>query len=133
MLFPPGAPVGVPILPTTESLVSTRIAQHVSERLTAFGQTVGLAAADALWVGVTCLRFADPEEHDAARKILDHPAILIAVIEVDPMEILQPGLCFDFCDIAAVTARKDPSAEGFPPVESVVCRLPGPAGHVLTD
>jgi cyanophycin synthetase len=99
--------------------------------MTEAGRSVGLAAADGLFVNTTYLRFADPSELAAARKILNHPAVDFAVIEVDPAEILERGLCFDYCDVAVVMELSDLAPPGFPPPETVVCRLVASRGVVF--
>ncbi len=131
MLFPPGSPVRVPIVAVTRSSISTAIVHQVAKELTDAGHSVGLAAADALFVAGTHLRFNDPSEPWAARKILNHPDVEIAVIEVDPDDIHERGLPFQYCDVALVTAESDGAPAGFPPPESVVCRLVGASGHIV--
>jgi cyanophycin synthetase len=131
MLFPPGKPVRVPIVAITKSAISTELAHAVALGMTEAGRSVGLAAADGLFVNTTYLRFADPSELAAARKILNHPAVDFAVIEADPAEILERGLCFDYCDVAVVMELSGLAPPGFPPPETVVCRLVASRGAVF--
>lgn len=131
MLFPPGTPVRVPIIAITKSSISTELSHRIATDLMATGHEVGLAAGDGLFVNRTHLRFNDPAELWSARKILYHPAVEIAVIEVDPAEILERGLAFEYCDVAIITTD---SAEPFPgsgPPEAVLCRLVGAEGTVV--
>jgi cyanophycin synthetase len=132
MLFPPGQPVRVPIVAVTGTGDRTSLVHEIAGIMSAAGYSVGLAAADGLFVNGTHLRGVDPGA-GAARKVLNNPAVELAVIEVDPLEIREGGLCFDYCDVAVVLAASEGAPEGFAPPEAVVCRIVALGGTVVLD
>jgi cyanophycin synthetase len=132
MLFPPGRPVRVPIVAVTGAGDRTSLVHEIAGIMSAAGFSVGVAAADELFVNGTHLRGVDPGA-GAARKILNHPAVELAVIEVDPFDILEYGLCFDYCDVAVVLSASEGAPEGIALPEAVVCRIVAPGGTVVLD
>jgi cyanophycin synthetase len=132
MLFPPGRPVRVPIVAVTGAGDRTSLVHDIAGIMTAAGYAVGLAAGDGLFVDGTHLRGVEPGM-GAARKVLNNPAVELAVIEVDPLDILQHGLGFNYCDVTVVLAASEGAPEGFAPPEAVVCRIVAPGGTVVLD
>jgi cyanophycin synthetase len=123
MLFPPGVPVRVPIVAVTGQGDHAGLCERLAERVAAEGLGVGLATSRTLTVGGTRLLQGDDSCFARAGTILNNPATEVAVVEVDPQEIVDRGLAFDYCDVAVVL---DPSGLLTPygtPVESVLTAL----------
>ena len=130
LLFPPGQPVRVPIVAVCGGSEAAEVVASSSCMLAAAGKTVGMVAdrrlsAAGLFLG------SMPSNHRAATMALNHPSIDIAVLEIDPDEIVAQGLAFEMCDVAVVMSLSGAAPDGLPEAESVVCRVVTPEGAIV--
>jgi cyanophycin synthetase len=98
MLFPPGETGRVPLV-----AVAGPGAADVAARLAATGRTVGLASVGGTFVAGRHLG-DDGARRSAARRVLGHPRVEAAVIEVTAAGVAAEGLPFDRCEVAVLPA-----------------------------
>ncbi len=102
MLFPPGTPARIPIAAITGTNGKTTTARMVAHILKMSGRHVGLTTSDGIYVdGEQNLR-GDMTGPWSARLILRDPTVDAAVLETALNSIVEEGLGFDQCDVAAV-------------------------------
>lgn len=131
-LFPPEAPVRVPLVAVTGNRATAATCQLTGRILAAAGYSTGMALDGGLYLGETRLGGMDGHGVDGKRRILLNPAVAMAVLEVPPDEIAAQGLAFQRCDVAVITGLSGASPGGLPPAESVVCRSVTPDGAIVT-
>src|SRR5690606_2965562 len=99
--------------------------------LTALGPVTGVAVGDELLLGDRGLVGIDGAGARGKRRILLHPMVEMAVLEIRPDEIVAEGLAFERCDVAVVTSLSGMAPAGLPEAESVICRVVTPEGVLV--
>ncbi|HEX8243238.1 MAG TPA: cyanophycin synthetase, partial [Longimicrobium sp.] len=102
MLYPPGAPVTIPVLAVTGTngkTTTTRLIAHLFRRT---GAGVGYTTTDGIYFGDDLLMEGDFTGPFAAGVVLSHPQVDVAVIETARGGILRSGLGYDACDVGVV-------------------------------
>ncbi|HEY0972493.1 MAG TPA: cyanophycin synthetase [Gemmatimonadales bacterium] len=102
LLFPPGAPVRVPVVAVTGTngkTTTTRLVAHLMRR---GGQAVGYTTTDGVYFEDRLLTPGDMTGPVAAAQVLANPLVDAAVLEVARGGILRAGLGFDECDVGVV-------------------------------
>ncbi|MCA9859217.1 MAG: acetate--CoA ligase family protein [Thermomicrobiales bacterium] len=130
-LFPPGAPVRVPLVAVTGERDTTDVACLIGGMLTTAGHATGIALRDGLFLGKTRLSGIDGAGVAGKRRVLLNPTVEMAVLEIPPDEIVAEGLAFEQCDVAVVTSLSGAAPEVLGPAEAVVCRTLAPGGVVI--
>lgn len=130
-LFPMEAPVRVPLVAVTGGSETSVMARSIGRLLTAAGHVTGVALGDELFLGDRKLSGIDGAGARGKRRILLHPMVEMAVLEIRPDEIVSEGLAFDRCDVAVVTSLSRAAPAGLPEAESVVCRVVTPEGALV--
>lgn len=132
MLFPPGAPVRVPVVVVVGDDVD-ELSGEIARRLAGFGTMVGLATPERLQVGEVELvreRTLDPS---GARTVLANPATEVAVVAVSGREIVERGLPFGVCDAVVVAELSGLLTPAGQPAERVVINLIEDGGAVIVE
>lgn len=130
-LFPPGAPVRVPLVAVTGGSGTGAVTRAIGRLLTALGLVTGVAVGDELLLGDRSLVGIDGAGARGKRRILLHPMVEMAVLEIRPDEIVAEGLAFERCDVAVVTSLSGMAPAGLPEAESVICRVVTPEGVLV--
>ena len=101
-LYPPGAPVTIPLIAITGTngkTTTTRLIAHLFRRA---GAEVGYTTTDGIYFGDDLLMEGDFTGPFAAGVVLSHPQVDVAVIETARGGILRGGLGYEQCDVGVV-------------------------------
>jgi cyanophycin synthetase len=141
MLYPPGAPVTIPVLAVTgtDAKATTRLLAHLFR---ATGRKVGDATTDGVRFQDLLLLEGDLPGPHAANVVLSHPEVEVAVLETEREGILRSGLAFDECDVGVVLdVAAGPHDKGsqhgvdavaqLAEVQAVVASVVKPTGHAV--
>lgn len=117
---------------TTTARLLARIAKHA-------GHVAGNTSTDGMSVGEQLLEAGDWTGPGAARTVLRHPEVDLAVLEVARGGILRRGLAVDRCDAAVITNISDDHLGdhgvhdllAMARVKAVVARVVAPGGRVV--
>ncbi|MBV8063029.1 MAG: hypothetical protein JOY51_05500, partial [Nevskia sp.] len=101
-LFPPGAPVRVPIVAITGTNGKTTTTLLVSHILRHSGLNVGTATTEGIFINRRKIQAGDCTGYWSARTILSEPQVEFAVLETARGGLFKRGLAFSECDFAAV-------------------------------
>ncbi|MBX3068884.1 MAG: hypothetical protein KF883_00150 [Thermomicrobiales bacterium] len=129
MLFPPGAPVRVPIVAAIGHDAGA-MCEAIARTLGQTGRCVGLATDARLAVGGMELKGVKRSGAAGIRTILNNPAVEIAVAEVTAQGIVDEGLGFGNCDAVALLSTSGHLTPFGQPVEAVLTRLVEPGGVI---
>jgi cyanophycin synthetase len=102
MLYPPGAECRVPIAAITGTDGKTTTTRMVARIMEHAGHIVGFATTDGVYINGEHVIGEDTAGFSGARLVLQDPEIDAAVLETARRGIIQLGLAFDWCDVAAV-------------------------------
>ena len=102
-LYPPGAPVRIPIISVTGTNGKTTTVRMIAHVLGQAGLRVGLATTDGVHCGGRLVYAADASGPLSAQMVLDDPSVEAAVLETARGGIIRSGLGYDRADIAVVT------------------------------
>ena len=102
MLYPPGTTGRIPTAAVTGATGTAATARLLAAILRAAGHTVGLATREGVAIDGYPLVTGDMTGPAAARSVLSDPMVDAAVFETSPEGVLDHGLGFDRCDVAAV-------------------------------
>jgi cyanophycin synthetase len=115
-MYPPGAPYRIPIAVITGLSGTADTACILAHILGHNGNCVGLATGDGVWVGGKTMSTHTLAGQAAAHMVLRNPAVDAAVFAVSPTALLQNGLGFDGCDVAAIVDADTPAGSGASPL-----------------
>jgi cyanophycin synthetase len=134
MLFPPDRPVRAPIVAVTgDPRTSTVISRLIARFTTEAGSAVGLVSRDGLVIAGTRIRAVDALDPSGVRTLLNNPATEVVVAEVDPQQIMDQWLGFDYCDVAVVTSLSGLTTPFGKPIETVLTDLIGSNGVLVVN
>lgn len=94
----------IPIAVVTGSIAETTTCNMLAAIARATGKTPGLATSSDVIIGDISF---DLGEGSGADAVLGDPSVDMAVLEIQGEEILQRGLAFDWCDVAALTRTEE--------------------------
>jgi cyanophycin synthetase len=103
MLFPPGAPVKIPIIAvsgTNGKTTTTRLMAHIVRNM---GYKVGFTTSDGIYIQNRMLQKGDCTGPASAEFVLKDPTVNFAVLESARGGMLRAGLGFGNCNIAIIT------------------------------
>jgi|TARA_R110000737_G_scaffold50259_1_gene71233 cyanophycin synthetase len=103
MLFPPGAPVKVPIIAITGTNGKTTTSRLMAHIVKNMGYKVGFTTSDGIYIQNRMLQKGDCTGPGSAEFVLKDPTINFAVLETARGGMLRSGLGFGSCNIAIVT------------------------------
>ena len=101
-IYPPGAPVTVPIVAITGTNGKTTTTRLIAHLFRGTGASVGYATTDGIYFGETLLMEGDFTGPFAAGVVLTHPRVDVAVIETARGGILRGGLGYPAADVGVV-------------------------------
>ncbi len=107
MLYPPGAPVRIPIIAVTGTNGKTTTTRLISHIVKNNGYRVGFTTSDGIYIQNTLLSKGDTTGPLSAEFVLKDPTVEFAVLETARGGILRSGLGFSSCDIGVVTNIKE--------------------------
>jgi cyanophycin synthetase len=102
MLYPPGAPVTIPVFVVTGTNGKTTTTRLIAHLFRNSGKQVGYTTTDGVYLQEHLLLEGDLTGPFAANIILSHPDVEVAVIETARGGIVRAGLGFDECDVGVV-------------------------------
>lgn len=103
MLFPPGAPVKIPIIAvsgTNGKTTTTRLMAHIVKNM---GYKVGFTTSDGIYIQNRMLQKGDCTGPGSAEFVLKDPTVNYAVLESARGGMLRSGLGFNSCNVAIIT------------------------------
>ncbi|MDB4909050.1 MAG: cphA [Gemmatimonadetes bacterium] len=103
VLFPPGAPVTIPVIAITGTNGKTTTTRLIAHLFRSSGKRTGFTTTDGVYFQEQLLKSGDLTGPFAANMILSHPQVDVAVLETARGGILRAGLGFADCDVAVVT------------------------------
>ncbi|HYH78509.1 MAG TPA: Mur ligase family protein, partial [Longimicrobium sp.] len=101
-LYPPGAPVTIPVIAVTGTNGKTTTTRLLAHLFRATGASVGYTTTDGIYFGDDLLMEGDFTGPFAAGVVLSHPQVDVAVIETARGGILRSGLGYEACDVGVV-------------------------------
>jgi cyanophycin synthetase len=104
LLFPPGQNGRIPVAAVTGGSGATAISGLIAGMLRRHGAHVGLTNGEGRFLAGRRVGDADCATPDATCAVFLNPQVEVAVLEVQPGEILEQGLGFDRCQVAVVAA-----------------------------
>jgi len=102
-LYPPEAPVRIPVISVTGTNGKTTTVRMIAHVLGQAGLRVGMATTEGVYCGGALVYEADASGPRSARMVLDDPSVEAAVLETARGGIIRGGLGYDQADIAVVT------------------------------
>ncbi len=102
LAFPSGAGGRIPIAVIAGDRGTVPVALDLDALLRASGKTVGLNNRKGSLVNGQAVEAASRRQHDAARFLLRDPRVEMIVSTTSPSCIVQQGLGFDTCTVAAI-------------------------------
>lgn len=141
MLFPPGAPIRIPLIAVTGTngkTTTTRLIAHIFKQTRL---TVGYTTTDGIYINDYLLEKGDTTGPQSAQVILKDPTVEVAVLETARGGILRSGLGFDQCDVGVVlNVQADhlgigdiETVEDLADVKSVVAEAVQPEGYAVLN
>ncbi|NNE85889.1 MAG: ATP-grasp domain-containing protein [Alphaproteobacteria bacterium] len=118
-MYPPGAPYRIPIAVITGQSGTADTARLLAHILGHNGNCVGLATSDGVWVGGKPMSTRALAGQAAAHMVLRNPMVDAAVFAISPTALLQNGIGFDGCDVAAIVDGDAPAGSGASSLGSV--------------
>jgi len=103
MLFPASASARVATIAICGNSDASHILVHL---LQMSGYETGLATRNGHWISGGLIEKNDFANYTGARRVLSHPSVDAAVMEVTVESILKEGLGFDLCDVAMIADRR---------------------------
>jgi cyanophycin synthetase len=103
MLFPPGAPVRIPIVSVTGTngkTTTTRLIAHLARYA---GHHVGLTTTEGVYVGSEQVIKGDCTGPSSAQAVLRDPTVSFAALETARGGLLRFGLGYDWANVGVVT------------------------------
>ena len=102
MLFPPGAPVTIPIYAVTGTNGKTTTTLMVGHTLRQAGIRTGVTTTEGIYLDGKRITRGDCTGYWSARTVLTDPTVEAAVLETARGGLFKRGLGFEACDVAAV-------------------------------
>jgi len=102
MLFPPGAPVTIPIYAVTGTNGKTTTTLMVGHTLRQAGIRTGITTTEGIYLDGKRISKGDCTGYWSARTVLTDPTVEAAVLETARGGLFKRGLGFESCDVAAV-------------------------------
>lgn len=103
LLYPPGAPVRIPILAITGTNGKTTTTRMLGHILTAAGYKVGMTTSSGIYIAGQQIMEGDCTGPRSAGVVLGDPTVDVAVLETARGGMLREGLAFRACDVGCVT------------------------------
>jgi hypothetical protein len=106
MLFPPpadGRIATIAVCGIPDALRTSHILTHLFQMS---GYETGLATHRGHWISGELVARYDFANHKGTSRVLSHPFVDAAIMEVTVESILSEGLGFDLCDVAVITDRR---------------------------
>ncbi len=141
MLYPPGAPVTIPVIGITGTNGKTTTTRLIAHLFRETGRRVGYTTTDGVYFQEHLLKEGDLTGPFAASIILTHPQVDVAVLETARGGILRAGLGYDECDVGVVTnVTADhlglggiDTVERLADVKAVIPSVVKPTGHAVLN
>jgi cyanophycin synthetase len=141
MLYPPGAPVTIPLIAITGTNGKTTTTRLIAHLFRDAGRTVGYTTTDGVYVQEDLLLEGDLTGPFAANIVLSHPRVEVAVLETARGGILRSGLGYEQCDVGVVTnvtadhlgLRGIDTVEQLAEVKAVIPAVVKPTGHAVLN
>jgi cyanophycin synthetase len=102
-LYPPGAPVRIPVIAVTGTNGKTTTVRMIGHVLQQAGLRVGMATTDGVFCAGRLVYDADASGPRSAEMVLDDTSVEAAVLETARGGIIRGGLGYDRADVAVVT------------------------------
>jgi cyanophycin synthetase len=141
MLYPPGAPVTIPVVAVTGTNGKTTTTRLIAHIVRTHGRRVGYTTTDGVYFQEHLLMEGDLTGPFAANVVLTHPQVDVAVLETARGGILRAGLGFESCDVAVVTnvsadhlgMRGVETVEQLADVKAVIPAVVKPDGYAVLN
>jgi cyanophycin synthetase len=141
MLYPPGAPVTIPVIAVTGTNGKTTTTRLIAHLFRNAGRRVGYTTTDGVYFQEQLLLEGDLTGPFAANIILSHPAVDVAVLETARGGILRSGLGFEECDVGVVTnvtadhlgLKGIETVEQLADVKAVIPAVVKPSGYAVLN
>ncbi|MGZ8412111.1 MAG: cyanophycin synthetase [Gemmatirosa sp.] len=102
MLFPPGAPVSIPVIAVTGTNGKTTTTRLIAHLFRTTGKTVGFTTTDGIYLQNRQVMEGDMTGPFSANVVLSNPTVDVAVLETARGGILRAGLGYEECDVGVV-------------------------------
>ncbi len=102
MLYPPGAPVTIPVLAVTGTNGKTTTTRLIAHLFRHAGNRVGFTTTDGVYYQEERVLEGDLTGPFAAGVVLGNPLVDVAVLETARGGILRSGLGYEACDVGVV-------------------------------
>ena len=121
-LFPPRAPVRVPVVSVTGTNGKTTTTRMIGHILAQSGTKVGMTTTDGVFIAGHKVLEGDTTGPESARLVLSDPGVEAAVLETARGGIMRGGLAYDAADVAIITnvATDHIGQDGLRTVEDIV-------------
>ena len=141
MLYPPGAPVTIPVIAVTGTNGKTTTTRLIAHLFRGAGKRVGFTTTDGVYFEEHLLLEGDLTGPFAANIILSHPDVEVAVLETARGGILRAGLGFETCDVGVVLNTTADhlglggidTVEQLADVKAIIPAVVKPTGHAVLN
>ncbi|HEX2723878.1 MAG TPA: cyanophycin synthetase [Gemmatimonadaceae bacterium] len=141
MLFPPGAPITIPVIAVTGTNGKTTTTRLIAHLFRNTGKIVGFTTTDGVYLQNRMVRSGDMTGPFAANIVLSNPTVEVAVLETARGGVLRAGLGFDEADVGIVLnvaadhlgMRGINTLEQLADVKSVVPAVVKRQGHAILN
>lgn len=132
-MFPPGQPVRVPIVAVTGSRDAEGVCELIARIVRGSGAVVGVTTTRGSSIDGASMDRPDLRGRPHAQLVLRNPYVDLAVLQVDPVEIDERGLSFDYGDVLVVTRTGERPLNGPRSIETVLLDVIGEGGAAVFD
>ena len=102
MLYPPGAPVDIPVIAVTGTNGKTTTTRLIAHLFRNTGRVVGFTTTDGIYLQNRLIMEGDMTGPFSANIVLSNPTVDVAVLETARGGILRAGLGYDEADVGVV-------------------------------
>lgn len=103
LMFPAGAPTGVPIVSVTGTNGKTTVARMIAYTLGLGGIIAGMTSTSGIYIGGDCILKGDNTGAMSAQMLLRDVRVEAAVLETARGGIIRRGLGYDVADVGVIT------------------------------
>ncbi|MBX3068902.1 MAG: ATP-grasp domain-containing protein [Thermomicrobiales bacterium] len=132
-LYPPGAPVRVPVVAVLGSYVALEIAEFMRSSFERSGLVTGAATTARTCVGEDVRPHADLERRPQHQMVLRNRFVEMAVLQVTHEGFREDGLGFHHCDLVVLPESIQTAGSGLRSPEEVALSLLGLDGAVVVN